>query len=177
MSDAEVSKWSEADAKRMRYFASRCEPDPVTGCWVWRRGARVWDTPRGISVSPYRAMAELMIGEPLSADKLVRHLCDNRACINPGHLAIGTVRQNADDSRGRRSRLSEEVWAVIFQKLAQGATMAAMAEEYGISQSAISQMKRRREEHAKAVADGRTYAPIHLTETDRGVFGSSVDPT
>lgn len=43
---------------------------------------------------------------------IVRHFCDNRWCVNPQHLVIGTQKDNVDDAlrrgrfaRGERSRL------------------------------------------------------------------------
>lgn len=36
------------------------------------------------------------------AGKVVRHRCDNPACINPEHLVLGTVQDNVDDREFRR---------------------------------------------------------------------------
>ena len=45
-----------------------------------------------------------VINVELTEDDLVRHTCDNRACINPEHLIPGTAQDNTDDmiSRGRK---------------------------------------------------------------------------
>ena len=40
--------------------------------------------------------------------KVVRHRCDNPACINPEHLVLGTVQDNVDD-REFRGRGNHEV--------------------------------------------------------------------
>ncbi|WP_037938802.1 hypothetical protein [Sulfitobacter geojensis] len=35
--------------------------------------------------------------------QVVRHLCHNRRCVNPGHLTIGDRRDNLNDDRDRRA--------------------------------------------------------------------------
>lgn len=88
-------------------------------------------------------------------DLVVRHDCDNPACVNPDHLSIGTVQDNVDDRvrRGRqhdnsgekngRSKLTnsqrEEIRARYIPRcLVNG--QAALAREYGVHQSQISRI-------------------------------------
>jgi hypothetical protein len=42
--------------------------------------------------------------------ELVRHLCNNKACYNPDHLAKGSHRQNLLDRRGDFAKEFEDVW-------------------------------------------------------------------
>jgi hypothetical protein len=39
---------------------------------------------------------------PIPAGHVVMHSCDNRRCINPDHLSVGTQKQNIRDSIARR---------------------------------------------------------------------------
>jgi hypothetical protein len=38
---------------------------------------------------------------PIPDGLVIRHACDNPPCVNPGHLLVGTVRDNIHDMLGR----------------------------------------------------------------------------
>lgn len=81
---------------------------------------------------------------------VVRHTCDNRICVNPSHLLLGTNKENTNDmiSRGRhiegrkrvfgentsRAKLTEKQVLEIREKKD---TQVNLAKKYGVSRSAI----------------------------------------
>ena len=82
---------------------------------------------------------------------VVMHLCDNRSCINPDHLRLGTNQDNVDDrvSKGRCGRASginnasskltdADVIAIRASSLSQG----RLAKQYGVHQTTVSDIKR-----------------------------------
>lgn len=92
---------------------------------------------------------------------LVCHSCDNRRCVNPEHLWLGTNAQNTADrnAKGRqanRSRIrptiSVEVAHEIRNALALGATGRDMARSYGLSEGMISNIKFGRTWHFRSAA-------------------------
>lgn len=81
---------------------------------------------------------------------VVRHKCDNGLCINPEHLESGTQKQNTDDmiERGRNKNgpriLDESKAKAIRLMLSAGHTAKDIAAAYGVSISAIRDIKQNR---------------------------------
>lgn len=97
---------SEQDAKER--FQSKIAVDG-SGCWEWlgatgtgRYGVFNF---KGKCVSAHRFAYETFVG-PIPDGAFVLHSCDNRWCVNPGHLRPGTAAENTREAR-ERGRLSD----------------------------------------------------------------------
>lgn len=80
----------------------------------------------------------------------VLHACDNRKCVNPEHLFLGTREENCQDMRNKnrhvipvgshngKSKLSEEQVVSIRQMYANGGwTHRSLGEYFGVNHSTI----------------------------------------
>lgn len=92
---------------------------------------------------------------PIPEGLWVLHRCDNRKCVNPEHLFLGTNDDNVKDkvSKGRQSRLpgsangcarlTEDDIPVIRELCARGCPQRDVAAVFGVSQPMISLIVRR----------------------------------
>lgn len=78
------------------------------GCWEWTAtknlagygvvGICIEGKPVGVPAPRLQWMHSY---GPIPAGMTVMHVCDNRACINPDHLVLGTQRANLADMRAK----------------------------------------------------------------------------
>ena len=88
-------------------FEDKFLPEPNTGCWLWT--ASIGTTGygqfmcRGNKLMKASRMSYLIYKGKIPKGKLIRHTCDERTCVNPDHLILGTHKDNAMDRviRGR----------------------------------------------------------------------------
>jgi hypothetical protein len=139
-------------------FDYRVSPEPNTGCWLWMGGTNVWGY--GIislgrksegAASAHRVSYKLHKGDP---GKLhVLHRCDNRLCVNPDHLFLGTCKDNMQDKvakgrqqdqkgeKGNNAVLCEADVADIRTKRLCGAEFARL---YRVSPATVCDIQQRR---------------------------------
>lgn len=73
----------------------------LCGCWEWEgaNDARGYGKCKvfGRNMFAHRAIYEYAVG-PICGGLVVHHLCYNRKCVNPFHLALCTFEENTKDS-------------------------------------------------------------------------------
>src|SRR6185312_5841726 len=79
------------------------------GCWNWQKfidrdgygRKKHWTGTKWLNAKAHRLVYELLRG-PVPQDRNCCHKCDNRRCVNPGHIFIGTQQDNLTDMTNKR---------------------------------------------------------------------------
>lgn len=140
-----------------------------TDCWEWT-GCQDGRGYGRISVASkprkaHRLSYELFVGDP--SGMFVCHSCDNRKCVNPAHLFLGTASDNLADmgrkgrqrlqvnpehARGEKnnqSLLTTEKVKEIKRRLASGEPKRSIADSYGVRPCTIY-----------SIAEGRNWSHV-----------------
>lgn len=120
-------------------------------CWSWKAGlspdgyGMFWLCGKTRRASIVSAMLDSK--SLIDPGLIVLHSCDHSYCVNPGHLSVGTHKDNALDrvSRARgcgefngSSKLSEYDVIKIREKRATGQSTYKLAQQYGVTNGNIS---------------------------------------
>jgi len=138
--------------RRYREGAVRRYKETGRGCWEYTGNIAVDGYATvGRKQERVHRMAYEHANGPIPPGKIVMHRCDNRKCINPSHLRVGTQADNMRDmqrkgralgnNRGESNagaKLTEDGVRELRRRYREGGvTQDELAEEYGVNQATI----------------------------------------
>lgn len=145
---------TEADLTALKQSDFWAHVEQSDGCWRWtgqfnNKGYGRY-TFNGKPWGAHRLAFALGKDTALPGIVYVCHRCDNRACVKPGHLFLGTIQDNNEDmkAKGRarapkalangRGKLSEQDIQAIRESTER---QVDLCRKYGVSDGHISRIK------------------------------------
>jgi hypothetical protein len=139
----------------MKTFYDKVVKLEDSDCWMWI-GARSTDYGQlyvdGKVIYAHR-LSYILHCDEIPDGMKVLHRCDNRWCVNPAHLFLGTQQDNMNDkvSKNRQAKgitngnakLTELDVIEIRRLLAQPITQKSIADKFGVDPKLITLIKRR----------------------------------
>lgn len=133
--------------------------DKTGSCWIWKASkyssgyGQFWN---GKKIDGAHRVSYRLFKGDIPNGHVVMHRCDNKICVNPEHLAIGTALDNMRDmyQKGRHrssatydNQRGEKAWNAVLtnsqaqeirDKYSKGNTSwLKLAKEYGVSKKTI----------------------------------------
>lgn len=141
--------WSESESRRL--FWEKVDVSGP-GCWRWKASKQPSGygqaRRRGETITAHRLMWEYVYGA-IPAGLCVLHRCDNRECVNPAHLFLGTKADNTADmmAKGRNgfvhgeaatgSRLTTHGVSLARRMAKSGIGIREIGRRFGVSHEAV----------------------------------------
>jgi len=143
------------DRTRRKHIAiMEVDIEKSDGCWNWtgRMNEHGYGLTgiRGKSTLAHRTYWEFIKG-PIPAGLCVLHSCDNRKCVNPDHLRVGTHAENMKDASIRNRFPSRsgslnpntklDIEKVNEIRADKTSTHVALAKKYGVTDVSIRNIR------------------------------------
>lgn len=136
-----------------RFFQKVVKSD---GCWTWT--SATWGSGYGFfwtggerrNEYAHRFSWELANGQRVPARMVIMHSCDNKLCVNPAHLFLGTHQDNANDKVSKKRHPTGEnnkgggklTWDKVREIRASALGCHRAAKEFGVSSTTIKSIRR-----------------------------------
>lgn len=138
----DTEKIKETFLKKVKKQSGVRPNDLPTDCWEWLGGKTGPGYGWFRDGYAHRWSYQQFKGE-IPDGQLIRHRCDNRHCVNPEHLELGTKKENNRDCLERNPhasgrKLQDADLPLIADRMKQGELLKDIAKEYGMNWKCIS---------------------------------------
>ena len=150
-----------------RFWEKVCKSADPNGCWEWTArintyGYGQFNVSKRVPIHAHR-MAWILTNGPIPEGLYACHKCDNRRCVRPDHLFIGTATDNNRDmvAKGRctscgwkgvahpNAKMSTEQVREVRARYAAGESAPTLARAFGMNRQSMWQ-----------IVTGRSYPDI-----------------